>query len=64
MKDYRCYLLNAGHIVRAESLSARNDKEAIETSKAIFQRLRDKHSGYEVWQLDRRVFQFDEDRVA
>ncbi|MGQ0742432.1 MAG: hypothetical protein ACT4OG_09115 [Alphaproteobacteria bacterium] len=55
MPDYRCYLMNGGHIIAAENIIAADDKDAIELCRAVFKARKGHCSGFEVWDRGRRV---------
>ena len=58
MPDYRCYLINVGHIFAAEVLVATDDGHAVELGKAYYHTKKHTCSGFEVWERDRVVHRF------
>lgn len=59
MPDYRCFLINGGHIVASQDLVATEDGAAIAEGHGVFERRKGHCSGFEVWERDRVVHRHD-----
>ncbi len=58
MPEYRCYLMNVGHIITVKEIKADNDIQAIGLGKIAFELQRAHSTGFEVWERDRIVHRF------
>jgi hypothetical protein len=52
----RCYFVRGGHIAAVEILDVKSDEEAVEKCAALFEELKSKFDGFEVWDRGRAVF--------
>jgi hypothetical protein len=57
MPDYRCNLLDGGHIIAAENIIAADDEDAIELSRAVFTAGKAHCAGFELSDRGRRARQ-------
>lgn len=55
MTQYRCYLMNVGHIVGVELVEAPDDSHAVEKAKLVFEGRKAHCSGFELWEQARCV---------
>lgn len=59
MPEYRCYLMNVGHIVSTAIILAADDTEAIQHAKTMFKNRKDHCTGFEVMERGRHVHRQD-----
>ena len=56
MSQYRCYLMSAEKIQAVEIIDAATDAHAVQEAERVFrEKATGRFSGFEVWELGRRV---------
>ncbi|HLJ21954.1 MAG TPA: hypothetical protein VKU84_17235 [Stellaceae bacterium] len=57
MNGYRCYFLTGdNHISGVVQFQSANDAAAIERAHRLFEANPERHSGFEVWHLDQKLW--------